>query len=376
MKNLCLLASISLLFLMCKPENPTVNNNPTPVAIDTVVTYQTLFTPDSADVSETCYRIPAIITAKNGDLIIAADHRIGSCGDLKWNKNINIVIRRSTDNGTTWSEKETVVDYPFGKSASDASFILDKETGEIFMFFNYMDLDNENGVYYFKYVKSSDNGKTWSEPVDITTQIAKPDWKYNFKFITSGRGTQTKDGKLLHTMVNIQKGLHVFGSDDHGATWYLIDTPVTPADESKIIELENGNWMINSRVSDLGYRYVHLSDNNGQSWESHIDSTLIDPACNASLIRYSSITDGADKNRLLFSNACSSSNRVNLTVKMSEDEGETWAYEKSIYEGSAAYSSMTKLDNGYIGIFFEKDDYTEISFARLSIDAITHNNKQ
>ncbi len=365
---------------MCKPEDTNVNNkpndNPTPVPIDTVVTYQTLFTPDSTDVSGTCYRIPAIITAKNGDLIVAADHRIGSCGDLKWNKNINIVIRRSTDNGTTWLEKETVVDYPFGKSASDASFILDEETGDIFMFFNYMDLDNENGVYYFKYVKSSDNGKTWSDPVDITTQIAKPSWKYNFKFITSGRGIQTKDGTLLHTMVNIQKGLHVFGSDDHGATWYFIDTPITPADESKIIELENGNWMVNSRVSDLGYRYVHLSDNNGQSWESHIDSTLIDPACNASLIRYSSITDGADKNRLLFSNACSSSDRVNLTVKMSEDEGETWAYEKTIYEGSAAYSSMTKLNNGYIGVFFEKDDYTEITFARLSIDAITYNSNE
>jgi len=115
-----------------------------------------------------CYRIPAIITAPNGDLVAAVDERVSSCRDLKWNKNINIVMRRSTDNGISWSEIETFVDYPMGKSASDPSMIVDKMTGTIFLFFNFMDLDHEKNIYYLKIVKSVDNGKTWSDPIDIT----------------------------------------------------------------------------------------------------------------------------------------------------------------------------------------------------------------
>ena len=75
-----------------------------------------------------CFRIPAIVTAPNGDLIAAIDERVPSCGDLKWSKDINIVIRRSRDNGQTWSDIETVADFPYGKSASDPSMIVDKIT--------------------------------------------------------------------------------------------------------------------------------------------------------------------------------------------------------------------------------------------------------
>ena len=94
----------------------------------------------SSNDSVACYRIPALITAANGHLIAAVDQRVPSCGDLKWNGNINIVIRRSSDSGKTWSEIETVLDYPVGQSASDPSLLLDKVTGEIFIFVNFMDL--------------------------------------------------------------------------------------------------------------------------------------------------------------------------------------------------------------------------------------------
>ena len=97
-----------------------------------------------------CYRIPSIITTMNGDLIVAIDERVPSCGDLKWSRDINIVIRRSNDNGNSWSEIERVVDYPLGKSASDPSMIFDRITNKIFLFYNYMDLDNEKDVYYLK----------------------------------------------------------------------------------------------------------------------------------------------------------------------------------------------------------------------------------
>ncbi|PID29699.1 MAG: sialidase [Candidatus Cloacimonadota bacterium] len=310
-----------------------------------------------------CYRIPAVIVTPNGDLIAAVDERVPSCADLRGNRDINIIIKRSTDNGTSWSSEERIVDYPLGQSASDASFICDESTGTIFMFFNYMDVDHERNVYYLRYVKSTDNGLTWSEPVDITSQITKPGWNYNFKFITSGRGIVTENGKLLHTLVNLQNGLHIFGSDDQGESWYLLDTPLPDSDESKIIELANGDWMVNSRVNNFGYRRVHVSDNEGETWTSRVDSTLIDPGCNASIINVRS--EGRDI--LLFCNAKDQNERRNLTVRLSYDQGRTWTEGKTVYAGEAAYSSMTVLDNGDIGIFFEKDDYRILTFARLSM---------
>jgi sialidase-1 len=337
---------------------------------DGVIVNQDIFNTSMRE-GVSCFRIPAIVTASNGDLIAAIDERVPSCGDLKWSKDINIVIRRSSNNGKTWSEIETVVDFPLGKSASDPSMIVDRETKEIFLFYNYMDLDKEKDVYYLHVVSSKDNGKTWGEPRDITHQIALPAWKKDFKFITSGRGIQLKDGTMLHCMVNLNSGGHIFGSDDHGKTWFLINKAITPFNESKIVELTNGDWMINSRVQGLGYRYVHISKDRGASWRSYGDTTLIDPACNASIIRYTSVKDGYKKNRLLFSNAKRKKGRMNMTVRISYDEGKTWSEGKTIYTGGSAYSSMTILKNGDIGLFFEKDGHKENPFISFSLEWLT-----
>ena len=346
-------------------------NTPKGVALEeTKLEYIDLFSVNPID-ETSCYRIPALMTAKDGSLIAAIDQRNSNCGDLRSNNDINIVYRRSTDNGLSWSIMRTIVDYPLGRSASDPSMILDDSTGEIFLFFNYMDLNKAPNQYFLQYVLSKDNGVSWSSPIDITDQISEPNWYDEFKFITSGRGIQTRSGALLHTVVNLESGLHVFGSDDHGASWFLIDTPITPGDESKIIELEDDTWMINSRVNKSGLRYVHTSDDNGRTWVSEADSSLIDPSCNASLIRYTSIKDGDDKNRLLFSNANSVVARENLTIQISYDEGNTWKYSKTVYKGGSAYSSLCILDNGDIGVFFEKDDYSENAFVSVTLDWLT-----
>lgn len=337
---------------------------------DGVISHQDLFnTTMNQDVS--CYRIPALATAPNGNIIAAIDERVPSCGDLKWSKDINIVIRRSADNGKTWSAIEKIVDFPLGQSASDPSMIVDAFTNEIFLFYNYMDLDKEKDVYYLHVVKSTDNGKTWSQPEDITPQITKQEWHNDFKFITSGRGIQTRSGTLLHCMVNLNNGLHVFGSKDHGKSWFFIDTPVSPADESKIIELANGDWMINARANKEGKRYVHISSDEGKSWETQPEPALIDPGCNASIVRYTSTEDGYRKNRLLFSNAKSEKDRVNMTVRISYDEGKTWSEGKTIYKGESAYSSMTIMKNGDIGLFFEQDDYQKNPFVSFSLKWLT-----
>lgn len=333
--------------------------------------YQDLFNKSMND-SVSCYRIPAIVTAPNGDLIAAIDERVPSCGDLKWSNDINIVIRRSSNRGKTWSNIESIVDFPLGKSASDPSMIVDEITKEIFLFYNYMNLDTEKDIYYLHVIKSQDNGKTWSAPEDITAQISKPEWHNDFKFITSGRGIQTKSGQLLHCMVNLKSGMHLFGSDDHGKTWYFIDTPISPADESKVVELVDGTWMVNARVNDKkGVRYVHTSSDEGKTWTTTAEPQLSDPGCNASIIRYTSIKDGYKKNRLLFSNAKSEKGRTNMTVRVSYDEGKTWSAGKTIYSGSSAYSSLTVLKNGDIGLFFEKDDYSENVFTSFSLKWLT-----
>jgi len=313
-----------------------------------------------------CYRIPSIITTDKGTLIAAADERVLSCGDLKLNRDINIVIRTSNDEGKSWSPIRRIIDYSPGESASDPSMIFDKKMKQIYLFYNYMNLDKDKDSYYLKYITSLDNGLTWSQPIDITDQISKPEWKNDFKFITSGRGFQTQNGILLHCLVNLQKGTHVFGSNDHGKTWYITDTPISPGDESKIVELNDRSWLVNSRVNNKGIRYSHISKDQGKSWTTKPESKLIDPGCNASLVKYD-YGNYIKSDLLLLSNINNQSKRKEIVIRHSLNGGKTWSEPKLIYAGSAAYSSMTVLSNGDIGILFEMDNYSKNVFTKFSL---------
>lgn len=319
------------------------------------------------------FRIPALITAANGDLIACVDARRKSSGDLIWVKDIDIVIKRSSDNGKTWGPMETVIDYgdeSVGKPASDPSFILDKETDEIFCFYNFMDQVNSPKEFRLHVQSSKDHGKTWSKPRDITDDIAKPEWKMDFKFITSGRGIQRRNGDLMHTLVNLKRGLHLYGSSDHGKTWSFIDTPIKPANESKVIELADESLMVNARLNGKGFRGVHRSADNGKTWDFEVDKTQVDPGCNGSILRYTSIKDGYKKNRLLLCHANSNRGRKNLTVKISYDEGKTWSKGKVIDAGPSAYSSLSICKDGTIAVLYEPG-YKAIRYARFTLEALT-----
>lgn len=316
------------------------------------------------------FRIPAIITAKNGDLIAACDARRKSGTDLIYSKDIDIVIKRSSDNGKTWTDMEIVGGFGEGYPASDPSFVLDDSSGEIYCFYNYMDQLKAPKIFRLWYQTSKDHGKSWSKPRDITDEICPKAWHKDFKFITSGRGIYSRDGEILHTIVNLKRGLFVYGSKDHGKSWYLKDTAIKPGDESKIIELNEG-LMINSRVNGNGFRWSHLSKDGGNSWKSKKELQLVDPGCNGSFIRYTSVKDGAKKDRLLFSNANSFKGRKNLTVRLSYDEGKTWTDGRVIFEGSSAYSSLTVCKDGSIGVLYEANNYKEIRYANFTLEDLT-----
>lgn len=314
------------------------------------------------------YRIPAIITAKNGDLLAVIDARRNNAADLIHQRSIDITFKRSKDNGKTWGPMETIADLPKGQGASDASLILNRDNGEIFCFYNWMGKTKE---FRFYLQSSKDNGHTWSEPKDFTDQITPKKWgTLDFKFITSGRGIQTRDGNLLHNVVHLPtRSVYLYGSQDGGKTWSVNETPVKPGDESKVVELNDGTLMVNSRVGK-DYRWVHRSKDHGKTWESHKEYQLPDPRCNGSIIRYTSTKDGYSKDRLLFSNAGSQSGRHNLTIRISYDEGRTWSAGKVVNPGASAYSSLTILENGDIGVLYENGN-ARTKFASFTLEDLT-----
>ena len=331
---------------------------------DSAIHRQVLFAVDRSDTARavSCYRIPAITTAPDGSLIAAIDERVPSCGDLKWSRDINVVIRRSTDGGRTWGAVERVADFPDGQSASDPSLITDTASGTVFLFYNFMDHDMAKDVYYFHVMRSTDNGRTWSAPEDITPQVAPEEWRDDFKFLTSGQGTATRDGRLLHTMVNLSEGLHLIESTDGGRTWHLLPAPIVPADESKVIELPDGRWMVNSRVNEGGMRYVHISEDKGCTWISNPHPGLPDPGCNGAIVRY----PHAGEDCLLFVNAADPEQRRNLTLRLSTDGGLTWDSGLVLVEGDAGYSDLTVLPSGDVLVFYERDGYTVCEAALIS----------
>ncbi|MFK8115308.1 MAG: exo-alpha-sialidase, partial [Rubripirellula sp.] len=196
---------------------------------------------------------------------------------------------------------------------------------------------------------------------------AGPELKDAFKFVTSGRGIQSRDGTLIHNYVVVGTGATLFGSRDHGQSWEPMGS-VSPGDESKVVQLGDGSLMVNSRYQP-GMRFEHRSVDAGKTWSSR-KFALPDPRCNASILQYTSKRDGFAKDRLVFCNANSNQGRKNLSVRISYDQGESWSAAKVLDSGPAAYSEITVLQDGSFGVLYEPG-YKEIRFARFTLDALT-----
>lgn len=228
--------------------------------------------------------------------------------------------------------------------------------------------DTSNNEFRFFVQKSIDHGKSWGKPIDFTDQVAGPKLKNSFKFITSGRGIQTRNGMLLHNFVRVDEGVTLFASHDHGETWKPF-CDVSPGDESKVVQLADDSLMVNSRM-EPGKRFVHRSTDGGNSWESAAELGLPDPRCNACIIQYTSKRDGYSKDRLIFCNAASVEGRKNLAARISYDNGKTWSAGKVIDRGPSSYSEITVLSDGSMGVIYEPG-HAEIRFVRFTLEALT-----
>ena len=326
------------------------------------------------------YRIPAMCTAPNGDLVAVCDARRNHMGDLNSCQPIEIAVRRSSDGGRTWSAPVFSTDWWKWNereqwAASDPSLVVDSVTKKIFLFVNVWECRNKRGVYQHFVQESSDNGKTWSRPRDITSDISVPEWRNDAKgggfiFITSGSGIQTKDGTLLHTLVRVRDGNALFGSTDHGKTWRAIGRPVKIGDECKVVELTDGSWMINSRWHDKGKdaknrggREIHVTKDRGETWTSRYDAALADSECNAQIMRVGNV--------LLFSNCNDPRRRARLYVRVSRDDGATWNEGVCVQPGGAAYSDMAVLKDGKtLGVIYEGAGYDTINFVTIPLSEV------
>lgn len=317
------------------------------------------------DNQEYDYRCPALVTLPNGDLLLAADQRGGHAGDVGGNANISLVYRRSTNNGATWSDIKAIGGAPDG-GVSDPAVVVDGKTGDIFVFGAYV---GDQGDYLLYMYKSTDNGNTWTDPMDLTAEILNGKWPNGFKFIASGRGLYTQDGKIMFMLDHVSDGNYLVVSNDHGATWEFKDVTLSGADESKIAELNDGTLMVNARAGGTGARYIYTSTDEGNSWTRRLDNTLIDPYCNAGFISYTQKRNGFNKNRLLFSNNKSSSSRTNMTVRISYDGGDTWSSGQQI-SPEGGYSTLTVIEDGTIGLAYESSG-SGIKFARFSLEYLT-----
>jgi sialidase-1 len=129
--------------------------------------------------------------------------------------------------------------------------------------------------------------------------------------------------------------------------------------------------MLNMRSNrGKGRRAVAISDDGGESWGECLDDpTLIEPVCQASLLRYS-WGDAGDKGQLVFSNPASTTARDHMTLRISSDEGKSWPFALEIHAGSSGYSSLTRLRDASVGLLYERDNYGEIAFTRIELPSL------
>ena len=366
------------------------------------------------------FRIPSVIKAPNGDILAFAEGRRGTLPnkpDVGDHFNVDLVMKKSTDNGNSWGNLVSIWGHQFSDwtTFGNPCPVVDEDPGTIWLPF----CEDNYDVWI---TKSTDNGKNWATPYKISNQVKNPNWawgpaptennenpddkddrekeKKEERIIWTGPGIgiQIKHGKHAGRLVipchfqPFPQGTHpgkgvehnrmwVFYSDDHGKTWNY--PPLSElGNESQVVELSDHRLMLNGRnqyqksENDIRnkegkklqpiYRLTAISNNGGVNFtNSEADKNLIEPTCQASILRYS--FGNGDKNVILFSNPASSENRERMTVKISNDDGKTWNFSRLVRKNTSAYSCLVRQADDNIGLLYETTN-GNLTYARFNLE--------
>ena len=328
------------------------------------------------------YRIPSLLVTARGTLLAFAEGRKGGRGDAG---DIDVLVRRSPDQGRTWTPSQTIWD-DGPHTCGNPCAVLDRDTGTIWLLLTWNRGDDPEPKIIAQESKdtrrvfvtsSSDDGATWAPPREITTETKAINWTW---YATGpGAGIQVEHGphrgRLVIPCDHIEAGTrhyysHVIYSDDRGRTWRLGgSTPAHQVNECEVAELTEGRLLLNMRNYDSAQRTRQqaISRDGGLTWteQRHVPE-LVEPICQASLRRFS--WPGPERRSvLLFSNPAGAK-RERLTIRASFDEGQTWPASRLLDARPSAYSCLATLPGGLVGILYEageKSPYENLVFARF-----------
>ncbi len=339
----------------------------------------------------TSCRIPGLATTNAGTLIAVYDCRNRSGGDLPGD--IDVGMSRSVDGGRTWEPMRRIIDFPrekdrrHGNGVGDPSILVDRRGGTIWVAALWSHGNrgwNGSGpgmtpaqTGQFVLAKSEDDGKTWSDPVNITEQIKDPRWRLLLQ--GPGMGITLLDGTLVFpAQFRDPKGMPhstIIYSKNGGKRWQIGTGAKPNTTEAQVVELRDGALMLNMRDNRRGSRSVYVTRDLGRTWTVHATSrkALPEPVCMASLIRFGSFDDKRRTGPLLFSNpSVSRAPRRRITLKASVDDGVTWPerWHLLLDEGiGAGYSCLTRIDEDTIGILYEGSQ-AHLVFQRIKLGEV------
>lgn len=365
----------------------------------------------AGDAGSQGYRIPGMVTSNKGTLLAVYDMRYTGMRDLQGHMDIG--LSRSTDGGQTWEPQKTIIDMgEWGgmpknlNGVSDACILVDRKTNTIFCAGLWMyGLRDKEGKFMenatsgwqhqwhgtgstpgldpkqtcqFMMVKSTDDGKTWTEPINLTKMIKKPEW-YLFA-PAPGNGITMKNGTLVLPTQGRDKKGHPFSnfiySKDRGKTWTTSEPASTNTTESAVVELSDGSLMLNSRNNRRTGRFICVTKDMGKTWKEHETSrgVVVEPVCMASLNTHrfgENSPKGLPKEVLFFSNPPQKSGRHNMTIRMSVDDGDSWPekWHLLLDEHGGSYSSLTSINSKTLGILHEGTG-ARLVFQKIAIGEI------
>ncbi len=353
------------------------------------------------------YRIPGLVTTNAGTMIAVYDNRYNNSKDLQ--EDIDIGMSRSVDGGQTWEPMKVIMDTGgYGglpenlNGTGDPGILYDNTTNTIWVAALWMSGSAPDKMLWwasqpgmtpqetgqFMLVKSTDDGITWSDPINITGQIKDPSWQLMLQ--GPGRGITLDDGTLVFPaqfkadlgVKAIDGGQYtchstIVYSNDGGNTWQTGAGAKSNTTEAQVVQLSDGSLMLNMRddrnradKGETNGRAVAVTNDIGRTWTVHpsSNSLLPEPNCMASLIAADVRVAGVTKKVLFFSNPNDRNSRIKMTVKASTDEGVTWPEKHwiELYGPSGyGYSCLTMVDESHVGILYEGTK--ELYFQRIPV---------